>query len=87
MNEYVNSGPSVKATASYYYVDVGVADHFYANESGGTPPVSYNWTINGQSFHTQNVSYSFSKVGNYTVEVSVLDAGIITEGSGCIKCD
>ena len=74
MTEYVNSGPSVKATASYYYVDVGVSDHFYANESGGTPPVSYNWTINGQSFHTQNVSYSFSKVGNYTVEVSVLDA-------------
>ena len=63
MTEYVNSGPSVKATASYYYVDVGVADHFYANESGGTPPVSYNWTINGQSFHTQNVSYSFIKVG------------------------
>ena len=74
MTEYVNSGPSVKATASYYYVDVGVADHFHANVSGGTPPVSYNWTINGQSFHTQNVSYSFSKVGNYTVEVSVLDA-------------
>ena len=74
LTEYVNSGPSVKASASLYYVDVGVTDHFYANESGGTPPVSYNWTIGGNTFNTQNVTYAFNKVGNYTVEVSVLDA-------------
>ena len=74
LTEYVNSGPLVKASASYYNVDVGVSDHFYANESGGTPPVSYNWTVNGHHFQTQNISYVFNKVGNYTVKVSVLDA-------------
>ena len=74
LTEYVNSGPSVNASASYYYVDVGVSDHFYSNESGGTPPVSYNWTVDGHTFQTQNITYAFSKVGNYTVKVSVLDA-------------
>ena len=74
LTEYVNSGPSVNASASYYYVDVGVSDHFYSNESGGTPPVSYNWTVDGHTFQTQNITYAFTKAGNYTVKVSVLDA-------------
>ncbi len=74
LTEYVNSGPSVQASASFYYVDVGISDHFYANESGGTPPVSYNWTIDGHTFHTQNITCAFGVVGNYTVKVSVVDA-------------
>ncbi len=74
LTELINSGPSVQANASFYNIDIGVTDHFHAAESGGTPPVSYNWTIDGHTIGKQNVTYAFSTTGNHTVQVSIVDA-------------
>lgn len=74
VTELVNSGPSVTANASYYNVDTGVLDHFYATESGGTPPVSYNWSIDGTVIQGRNVTYAFASPGNYSVQVTVEDS-------------
>lgn len=74
LTEYVNSGPSVEANASLYNVDVGVLDHFYSSTTGGTPPVAYNWTIDGHTMGGRNVSYTFHSTGNHTVKVAITDA-------------
>ena len=50
---------------------------FQANPSGGSTPYSWNWYVNGAStpVTTENFSYTFSKTGVYSVELSAFASG------------
>jgi len=65
----------VTITASMTPGEVGVPVAFSASAAGGTPPYTYAWTI-GTTVHTSgaDLNYTFSTAGNYSVNVSVIDA-------------
>ena len=75
IDETVNSGPTVSASASTTTADVGYSITFSSSPSGGTSPYTYSWTIGGSQVSTsQDFSYSFSSAGSYTVTVTVTDS-------------
>jgi PKD repeat protein len=48
--------------------------------SGGTPPYSATWTINGQSAGSgMSVNYTFTRAGNCTI------TAVVTDNSGQTK--
>jgi alpha-tubulin suppressor-like RCC1 family protein len=54
---------------------VGHETAFTAEVSGGVPPYSWSWTVNGtQVATTQNTTYTFTTAGNYTVCVTLTDS-------------
>jgi gliding motility-associated-like protein len=50
----------------------------FDNTTAGVAPLVYTWTIDGQTFSTENISYAFGAEGTYPVTLSVIDA------NGCV---
>ena len=74
LKETVNADPSVVIHVVHNPTDVGIWANFSASISGGTGPFSYSWTINGQSFTTAYVNYTFTASGTFPVSLTVTDA-------------
>ncbi len=75
VNVTVNSQISVSASDSAASIDAGQSDLFTSHVSGGTPPYTYEWYVNGGLVSSQqDLSYAFDSPGTYTVELVVLDS-------------
>ncbi len=70
----VNSDPSVSIASSQNPTDTGNTVEFSSSVSGGTPGYTYSWTINGNTYSTQDVNISFSSSGTYVADLTVTDA-------------
>jgi PKD repeat protein len=74
LKETVNPDPSVVINVVHNPTDVGIWANFSASISGGTGPFSYSWTINGESFTTAHVNYTFTASGTFPISLTVTDA-------------
>ncbi len=74
LKEIVNPDPSAVIHVVHNPTDVGIWANFSASVSGGTGPFSYSWTINGQTFTTAYVNYTFTASGTFPVSLTVTDA-------------
>lgn len=74
MKETVNPDPSVVIHVMHNPTDVGIWASFSASISGGTGPFNYSWAINGQSFSSQYVNYTFTSSGTFPISLTVTDA-------------
>ncbi len=74
LTEVVNSDPTIGITSSQNPTDSGNTVEFQSSVSGGTSPYSYAWTIDGDSYTSQDVNFTFSSSGSYTVDLTVTDA-------------
>ena len=74
LKETVNPDPSVVIDVVHNPTDVGIWANFSASISGGTGPFSYSWTINGESFTTAHVNYTFTASGTFPISLTVTDA-------------
>lgn len=70
----VRGNPTVEIVSASNKTDVGVATTFEASINGGTGPYTYEWIVNGQSYNSSSVAYSFSSTGDYTIQLTVVDA-------------
>jgi len=68
-------GLFVECAVSPNPTEVGQVTNFLAAASGGVPPYSWSWRINGTEVATvQNTTHVFAAAGNYTVCVTVTDS-------------
>ena len=74
LKETVNPDPSVTIHIVHNPTDVGIWANFSSLVSGGTGPFSYSWTINGQTFTTAYVNYTFTASGTFPISLTVTDA-------------
>jgi len=66
---------SLECMSSPNPTEVGQTINCMAGASGGVPPYSWLWTIDGTLVSTdQNTNYTFSAAGSYTVCVTVTDS-------------
>ncbi|MFN5910611.1 MAG: gliding motility-associated C-terminal domain-containing protein [Bacteroidota bacterium] len=72
------SGPQAGFTWEPLSPDVNVSVQF-SNTSTGTEPMTYTWTVDGQTFTTESITYGFSEEGEFPVTLFVTDA------NGCIS--
>lgn len=70
----VRGNPAVEIVSTSNKTDVGVATNFKASINGGTGPYTYEWIINGQTYNSSTETHSFSNTGNYTIQLTVVDA-------------
>jgi PKD repeat protein len=47
---------------------------FYGTASGGVPGYTFRWNINGHILTGQNVEYTFTETGTFTIELTVTDS-------------
>ena len=71
------AGPTANFTWNLLSPDVNETIAF-DNTTSGVAPFVYSWTIDGQTFTTENISYTFVEEGTYPVTLSVIDA------NGCV---
>jgi gliding motility-associated-like protein len=71
------AGPTANFTWNPFSPDVNETIAF-DNTTAGVAPLVYSWTIDGQTFSTENISYAFGMEGTYPVTLSVIDA------NGCV---
>jgi gliding motility-associated-like protein len=71
------AGPTANFTWNPFSPDVNETIAF-DNTTAGAAPLVYSWTIDGQTFSTENISYAFGMEGTYPVTLSVIDA------NGCV---
>ncbi|MDP5011870.1 MAG: gliding motility-associated C-terminal domain-containing protein [Crocinitomicaceae bacterium] len=71
------AGPTANFTWNPFSPDVNETITFN-NTTAGVAPLVYSWTIDGQTFSTENISYAFGMEGTYPVTLSVIDA------NGCV---
>jgi len=74
IDETINSDPSASITSSQNPTDVGNTVTFDSSVSGGTSGYTYSWSINGNTYTSQDVSVSFSSSGSYIIDLTVTDA-------------
>jgi PKD repeat protein len=74
LTQTVNSDPSVSISSSQNPTDSGKTVEFTSSVSGGTPGYTYSWTIDGDSYTSQDVNFTFSSSGTYTVDLTITDA-------------
>ena len=78
MTQTVGAAPlTVTISASLNPVDVGVTVTFDSFVSGGTPPYTYQWYINGAAVSGatgSTFSYAFSSPGSYLIGLRVADS-------------
>ncbi|MBX8640828.1 MAG: PKD domain-containing protein [Thermoplasmata archaeon] len=72
--ETVNPDPSVVIHVVHNPTDVGTWANFTASISGGTGADTYSWTVNGGSFTTPYVNYTFTASGTFSVSLTITDA-------------
>jgi len=81
----VNSLPTVSISPTTVVMDVGQSQVFTSTVSGGTPPYSYQWVLDGSVvFGATGTSWMFtpSSAGNYTVYLVIKDtAGSLGESN------
>ena len=71
----VNPPLSLECDINPNPTEIGQVINFYAGASGGVPPYSWLWTVNGESVATtQNTAHTFATGGTYTVCVNVTDS-------------
>ncbi len=71
--------PVILIIPEYSQIDVGIVDNFTVDVSGGVSPFLYNWYIYYDSSvvskgSSMELSYNFTKTGNYLITVTVRDA-------------
>ncbi|MEM3656587.1 MAG: hypothetical protein QXP58_08760 [Thermoprotei archaeon] len=82
----VNPDPNVSASYSSGVTDIGVPVTLSASASGGTPPYSYAWYVDGNLVGTSpTYSFSPSTVGVHSVYVSVTDSVGYTVSSSILN--
>ncbi len=79
LNVNVTPPPAVSIIPEYSQVDAGIVDNFTADVSGGASPFMYEWKIyyGGSVIYKgsfMDISYNFTKVGNYAITLTVLDS-------------
>jgi hypothetical protein len=80
----VNCKPSVTISPSSVTLNVSSSQKFKSTVSGGTPPYSYQWYLNGVAVSgATSASWTFtpSSAGSYTVYVKVTDSVNVTATS------
>ena len=73
--EIVNPDISTSITSSLSTTDVGVNVTYYPHPTQRIPPYqyTYEWTINGNTYTTENATVSYPASGDYVVELAVTD--------------
>jgi PKD repeat protein len=87
---HVYAKPTVSISTEYLDTDTGIPDKFTGITSGGTPGFSYSWTINGQLFNSQNVSFVFSNPGTYAIKLTATDGdgvSVSTQNNVTVNAD
>ena len=74
ITQTVNVDPSVSISSTQNPTDAGNTVEFLSSVSGGTPGYSYSWSINGNSYSTQDINVSFASSGTYVADLTVTDA-------------
>ncbi len=79
LNVNVVAPPAVSIIPEYSQVDAGIVDNFTAYVSGGAGPFLYEWNVyyEGPVIYkgsSADISYNFTKVGNYVISLTVLDS-------------
>ena len=75
-NITVTQPPAINASENVNRTDTGQAVQFTSNVSYASSPYYVNWTANSQIIgSTQNLTYAFSKAGNYTIQAILSDNG------------
>ncbi len=70
----VRGNPTVEIVSASNKTDVGVINTFKASINGGTGPYTDEWIIDGHSYNSSSVTYSFATPGNYTLQLTIVDA-------------
>ncbi|MFP3293434.1 MAG: thermopsin family protease, partial [Nitrososphaeria archaeon] len=83
----VNPAPSASLRAARNATDVGVPVALSASVSGGTPPYTYTWYVDGVQVYRGSSSYSYDPgtPGPHAVSVSVTDSAGYTVKSSIIN--
>ncbi|MFP3309006.1 MAG: thermopsin family protease [Nitrososphaeria archaeon] len=76
----VNPAPSASLRAARNATDVGVPVALSASVSGGTPPYTYTWYVDGVQVYRGSSSYSYDPgtPGPHAVSVSITDSAGLT---------
>lgn len=74
ITQVVHSDPSVSISSSVNPVDTGILVEFSSHITGGTPPDSWYWEADGNTFDTQDINVSFSSPGSYTISLTIEDS-------------
>ena len=84
----VNSRLFVNVSPASITLDVGQSQLFASNVSGGTPPYSYQWYLNGSpisSATSSNWTFTPTSSGSYTVYLNVTDSVKAVATSGIVS--
>ena len=73
-NQTVNPDPSVYIQSSQDPTDAGLLVKFQPVISGGTTPISFNWSADGHIYTSRDINVSFASQGNYTISLLITDA-------------
>ena len=74
LSQIVNADPSVSIKSSQNSTDTGLLVEFCPVISGGTPPDSYEWEANDNTYTSKDINVSFSTAGSQTVTLTITDA-------------
>ena len=72
--ENINADPSVTIKSSQNPTDTGLLVEFCPVISGGTPPDSYEWEANDNTYTSKDINVSFSTAGSQTVTLTITDS-------------
>ena len=74
LTQSVNSDTNVSIKSSQNPIDVGSTVQFSSSVSSGTGPYNFSWRINGNTYFSKDVNYTFTSSGSYTIDLTVTDA-------------